>query len=100
MIADKLSNEGWRFGEVPMRGRDLVPGQTDEAIAAFQCMVHKCEFMFTRERCQPQRQFRQLDRTAVLVDPIETALCDETLRMKLFVLVAWYMGTRFRPARP
>src|SRR5262249_7246983 len=81
-----------RLQRIPMHRRDLVGVEADEAITAFECVIEEGELVLARERRQPERELRQLNRTRVLVDAVEAALRNEAFRMQLLVLVigdAW-----------
>ncbi len=63
-----------RLRFIPVCCSDLRRRQPNKAIAAFQRVIEEGEFMISRQRGQPERQARQIDRARVLVDAIEASL--------------------------
>lgn len=100
MIGDELADEGRRLGRIPVSRSYLSLREPDEAVAALERVVKEREFVLARERREPQRELRQLDRAAVFVDTVEAALRHQTLGMQLFVLVVGDARPRLGPARP
>src|SRR5581483_7277336 len=90
VIGDKLPDEGRWLGRIPMRRGNLILREADKAVAAFERVVEEGEFVLARERREPERELRQLHRARVLVDAVEAALCHQTLRVQLVVLVIGY----------
>ena len=79
-----------------MGGRNLRARQADETVARLQRVIEECELMIARERREPEREPREIDRHRVAIDAVEALLRDKAPRMQRFVLV----GREFWLLRP